>query len=81
MGSQDDVVTVTESTVMEGTHKDTKFIASMNVAAAQSNADNVDRLMENIEHQKEKNAQVEGYSGQDKRRRHRTKKKARGHPL
>ena len=34
MGSQADVVTVTKNTVMEGTHKDSKFMASVNVAVA-----------------------------------------------
>ena len=50
MGSQVDVVTVTENTIMEGTHKYPKFMASVNVAVAQANADNVDLLMENVEH-------------------------------
>ena len=54
MGSQVDVVTVTENTIMEGTHKKPKFMASVNVAVSQASADNVVQLMENVEHQKEK---------------------------
>ena len=34
MGTQADVVTVTENTIMEGTHKDRKFTASVNIAAS-----------------------------------------------
>ena len=48
------MVTVTENTVMEGTHKDPKFMASMNIAATQGSTDDVDQLMENVEHHKEK---------------------------
>ena len=33
MGTQSDVVIVTENTIMEGTHKDLKFTASVNIAA------------------------------------------------
>ena len=39
---------------MEGTHKDPKFMSYVNVATPQASADNVDRLMKNVEHQKEK---------------------------
>ena len=42
MGSQDEVVTVTKNTIMEGTHKDPNFMSSMKIAAAQENSDNVD---------------------------------------
>ena len=34
MGTQADVVTVTESIIMEGTHKDLKFMTSVTIAAA-----------------------------------------------
>ena len=54
MGMQDDVVTVTEDTMMEGIHKDLKFMASVNIADAQASADNIDRLMEDVERNKEK---------------------------
>ena len=54
MGMQTDVVTMTENTIMEGTHKDPKFMASVNIAAVQANANNVDRFMEDVEHHKEK---------------------------
>ena len=53
MGTQANVVTVIEDTIMEGTHKDPKFMASVNIAVAQESIDNVDRLMENVECQKE----------------------------
>ena len=39
---------------MEGTNKDPKFMASVSVAVKQANADNVDRLIESVEHHKEK---------------------------
>ena len=54
MGTQANVVTVTDDTIMEGTHKDPKFMASKNIAVAQANADNIDRLMDEVEHNKEK---------------------------
>ena len=53
MGTQDNVVTVTENTIMEGTHKDPNFTASVNIVVAQDNVDSIDRLMENVEHHKE----------------------------
>ena len=34
MGTQANVVIVTENTIMEGTHKDPKFTALVNIAAA-----------------------------------------------
>ena len=52
MGTQADIVTVTENTIMEGTHNDPKFMALVNVAAAQASADNVDRLMDDVERNK-----------------------------
>ena len=39
---------------MEGTNKDPKFMVSVSVAIAQDNADNVDHLIESVEHHKEK---------------------------
>ena len=42
MGTQDDVVMVTKSTIMEGTHKDPKFTSSVIVAAAEEITENVD---------------------------------------
>ena len=54
MGTQTDVVTVTENTIMEGTHKDLKFTASVNIVASQASVDNVDRLMNGVEKNKEK---------------------------
>ena len=54
MGTHTIVVTITENTIMEGTHKDSKFTASVKIAAAQASADNVDRLMNDMEQNKEK---------------------------
>ena len=54
METQVDVVTITERTIMEGTPKDPKFMESVNIAAAQASADNVDWLMEDADHNKEK---------------------------
>ena len=54
MGTQDDAVKVTEETIMEGTHKDPKFMALVNITTAQSSANNIDRLMDEVEHNKEK---------------------------
>ena len=51
---QTDMVIVIENTIMEGTHKDPKFMASVNIVAVQANANNVDRFMEDVEHHKEK---------------------------
>ena len=49
MGTYDNVVTITKSTIMEGTHKDPKFMASVNIVAAQASTDNVDRLIYDVE--------------------------------
>ena len=49
MGTQAGVVTVTENTIMEGTHKDPKFMALVNIEVAQANTANVDRLIYNLE--------------------------------
>ena len=54
MGTQDDVVTITESTIMEGTHKDLLFMSSINVAATPASTDNVDWFMEDVECTKDK---------------------------
>ena len=48
------MVMVIKNTIIEGTHKDPKFMDSMNVVAAEANAENIDRLIENVKHQKEK---------------------------
>ena len=39
---------------MEGTHKDPKFMALVNIVAVHANVDNVDRLMDEVYHNKEK---------------------------
>ena len=48
------MVIVTKNTIMEGTHKEPNLMASVNIAAAQASTNNVDQLMENVEHHKEK---------------------------
>ena len=58
MGTLNDVVTVTENTIMEGTHKDPKFTALVNIVVAQASADNVDILMNDMEWNKEKMLKV-----------------------
>ena len=44
VGTQAEVVTVTKIAVMKGTDKDTKLMASINIAVAQENVYNIDRL-------------------------------------
>ena len=38
---------------MQGTNQDPVFLASVNIAAAQANADNIGKLVENVEQYKE----------------------------
>ena len=54
MGMQTDMVIVIENTIMEGTHKDPKFMASINIVVVQASADNIDWLMEDVEFQKDR---------------------------
>ena len=54
MGTQTNVVIVIENTIMEGTHKDPKFTALVNIEASQAGVDNVNRLMNDVEQNKEK---------------------------
>ena len=54
ISDQPDVVIVTEKTVIDGTNKDPKFLAFVSIAAAQYDVDNVDKLVEDTEHYKEK---------------------------
>ena len=54
MGTQVDMVIVTKDTIMEGTHKDPKFMASLNIAATHASVDNIDWLMEDVERNKER---------------------------
>ena len=54
MGTKDDVVTIIENTIMEGTHKDPKVMASANIVVGQANDDNIDRLIGDVECNKEK---------------------------
>ena len=44
---------VTKKTFMKGTNQDLVFLASVSVAAAQDNADNIGKLVEDKEHYKE----------------------------
>ena len=45
---------VTDKAVMQGTNQDPEFLASVNIAAAQANADNVGKLVEDVEHYKQR---------------------------
>ena len=54
INTQPYLVTVTEKTVMEHTDKDPIFMTSMNIEETQANIDNVDNLVEDAEHHKEK---------------------------
>ena len=53
MGTQAEVVTVTKNTIMEGTHKDPKFMDSVNIEDAQVSTNNINQLMDNVERNKE----------------------------
>ena len=48
MGTQADVFTFKENTIMEGTHKDPKLMALVNITAAHASTDNVDRLIDDV---------------------------------
>ena len=49
-----EVVIVTKNTVVQETNQDPVFLASITVATAQANASNVGKLVENVEHYKER---------------------------
>ena len=53
IGTQPDVVTVSEKTVMQGTNQYTKFLGLVSIKTTQANADNVESLVEYAEHYKE----------------------------
>ena len=54
VGTQPDVVTVSGKTIMQVTCQDPIFLASVNLAAPQANADNIGKLIEDAGHYKEK---------------------------
>ena len=54
MVTQSNVVTITENAIMEGTHKDPKFMALVNITFSQDSGDNVDMLLNDVEGNKEK---------------------------
>ena len=54
VGTQDDMAIITENIIMEGTHKEPKFTASVNIVVSEANTDNVDILMNGVEQNKEK---------------------------
>ena len=53
VGTQPDVVMVIEKNIMQGTNQDPVFLASVNIAVAQANADNIGKLVEDKEYYKE----------------------------
>ena len=59
IGTQPNMITVTEKTIVEKTNQDPKFLASISVVTAQVNADNVEKLMEDAYHYKEKMIKME----------------------
>ena len=69
---------MTEKNVVEKTNQDPKLISSVNVAAAQANTDNIDKLMEGADHYKEKIIKMkdtiikERGEGRDLKRKHET---------
>ena len=46
------MVTVAEKTILEGTNQDPKFLESVSIAVVQTNTDNVEKLVEYVEHYK-----------------------------
>ena len=50
VGTQPEVVTMTDKNVMKGTNQDPMFLELVTVAATQANADNVGKLARNVEH-------------------------------
>ena len=54
VGTQPKVVTVNEKSIMQGTNEDPQLMESISVATAQANANNIDKLMENVDQYKEK---------------------------
>ena len=58
VGTQPEVITVTEKSVMKGTDDDPQLMALIDVAAAQENFYNVDRLKESVDQYKEKMVRV-----------------------
>ena len=45
---------VTDNTVMQGTNEDPQFLASVSIESVQANADNVNKLVGDVEHYKER---------------------------
>ena len=54
VGTQSDVVTVIEKTIVKLTNQDPIFLASINIAGAQASVDNVGKLVEDVENYKER---------------------------
>ena len=58
MGTQLEVTTITERSIMKSTDEDPQLLASIGVAVAQANAYNVDRLKETVDQYKENMVRV-----------------------
>ena len=69
-------VMVMERKVMQGTNEDPQLLAMASVLAAQANADNVSKLVEDVEHYKQRMLKMketlvkERGEGQDLKRKH-----------
>ena len=60
IGDQPDVVTVTKKTTMQTTNEDPQFLASVRIPAMQAHADNVNKLVGDVEHYKERMLNMKG---------------------
>ena len=73
------MITVAKKTVVECANQDPKFLASISIEATQDNVDNVDKLVEYVEHYKENMIKMketlvkERGEGQEFKRKHETK--------
>ena len=54
IGDQPDVVTITENTTMQATNEDPQFLPSVRIPAVQARLDNVNKLVGDVEHYKER---------------------------
>ena len=60
IGDQPDVVTVTARIVIQDTNEDPQFLASVRISAMQAHADNVNKLVGDVEQYKERMLNMKG---------------------
>ena len=65
-GDQPIYIMVTEKTVIHGTNKNPKLLAMVGVASALTNADNVGKLVEDIDQYKDKMFQMKETLGKER---------------